>query len=85
MVLVAASAFGPYVGAGLRTDQVVVYGLALVFGALCIWSARFTVAQLAVLGLLGLFAALAVTAMIFDPALRGTSKRASQARTFMPA
>ena len=50
IVAVVLSAFGPYVASGIRTDQVVVYGLAPVVALIGMWHAQTTKRQAAILG-----------------------------------
>lgn len=49
IVLVVLSAFGPYVAAGIRTDQLAIYGLAPVVAVFGMWNAQTTKRQAAIL------------------------------------
>mgnify|MGYP003116262542 CR=1 FL=1 len=78
------SAFGPFVAAGVRTDQIVVYGLFATVGLVLIWRARMTVAQLSVIFIQVLFAVFAMIPMVFDPALRGLGSIATMDNILVP-
>ena len=84
MVLVAASAFGPFVAAGMRTDQLVVYGLAALLGVVGSMHIRVTAAQLVVVALLVSFIVFAAIQALFNPGLRGSASIAMLDNLVLP-
>lgn len=84
MVVLAASAFGPYLTGGLRTDQVVTYCLAVLLGIVWLPAIRATIAQAVTVGLLSLFVVFAAIHMVFSPGLRGRESIAMLDNLTMP-